>query len=389
MFRIRILTKFYLQVCLNCRLTCHKKCLNKTLKCNKISLHYNGKQRLFGVPLAVLCYYSADKCILPQQIEELFCKIEIHGLYSEGLYRKSAVSSKIKDLKEKLETGLKNIDIDVYNVHVLANTLKLFLREMSEPLLSYDLYDDFLRAADLDDNNDRIQTIISLTKNLQSSHQILFERLIFHLALVAYKEQYNRMSTSSLAIVFAPCILRTNRCIPAQESLYDIGRQTKCIEALIVQKMQNIKNTLNNIDTLDIATNTASEKLLSLRCSKSVSYESEHKSIPSAFESNAEEMLLEGHIEELIKEKTQLTLNLPNLMRTTSDDDLLSTDIEYDNESLDDFKDGYKKHRKLYKTISKELAEPDDNLVSFKNENNFKNKNCEFGYCIDKIDMEA
>lgn len=352
-------------------------------------MHYNGKHRLFGVPLAVLCYYSADKCILPQQIEELFCKIEIHGLYSEGLYRKSAVSSKIKDLKEKLETGLKNIDIDVYNVHVLANTLKLFLREMSEPLLSFDLYDDFLRAADLDDNNDRIQTIISLTKNLQSSHQILFERLIFHLALVAYKEQYNRMSTSSLAIVFAPCILRTNRCIPAQESLYDIGRQTKCIEALIVQKMQNIKNTLNNIDTLDIATNTASEKLLSLRCSKSVSYESEHKSIPSAFESNAEEMLLEGHIEELIKEKTQLTLNLPNLMRTTSDDDLLSTDIEYDNESLDDFKDGYKKHRKLYKTISKELAEPDDNLVSFKNENNFKNKNCEFGYCIDKIDMEA
>lgn len=372
---------------MNCKLTCHKKCLSKTLKCNKISLHYN-KQRLFGLPLAVLCYYSAEKCILPQQIEELFCKIEIHGLYSEGLYRKSAVSSKIKDLKDKLENGLKNIDIDIYNVHVLANTLKLFLREMSEPLLSFDLYDDFLRAADLDNNNDRIQTILSLTKNLQSSHQILFERLIFHLALVAYKEQYNRMSTSSLAIVFAPCILRTNRCIPAQESLYDIGRQTKCIEALIIQKMQNIKNTLNNIDTLDIATNTASERLSTLRGSKCVNHESEHKSISNAFESNVEEMLLEGHIEELIKEKTQLTLNLPILMRTSSDDDLLSTDVEYDNESLDEFRENYKKHGKLYKTISNELSDADHNIISFKNENNFKKKNCEFGYCIDKVDIE-
>uniref|UniRef100_A0A336KNQ0 CSON011773 protein n=1 Tax=Culicoides sonorensis TaxID=179676 RepID=A0A336KNQ0_CULSO len=346
------------------------------LKCNKISLRANEQQKLFGVPLSLLCHYDEGKCTLPQQLEELFCKIEIHGLYSEGLYRKSAVSSKIRDFKEKLENGLKNIDVQVYSVHVLANTLKLFLREMPEPLLTFDLYDDFLRAAELVDNNDRIQTIILLTKNLQSSHQILFERLIFHLALVANKQQYNRMSTSSLAIVFAPCILRTNRCIPAQDSLNDIGRQTKCIEAIIMQKIQNIKNTLNNIDSLDVATNTASERLNILRGSKFLS--DENKDSAASITSNAEELLLEDHIEELIKEKTQLTLNLPTLVRINSDEDLLSTEFDYDNESSDEFKESYKK---CGRNINNGSANP-----TYQNENNLRTTNCEFGYCIDKVE---
>lgn len=371
-------------MCLNCRLTCHKKCVSKTLKCNKISLHYNGKQKLFGVPLSVLCYNNAEKNTLPQQIEELFYKIEINGLYTEGIYRKSAVTSKIMDLKHKLENGLKNIDIDEYNVHVLTNTLKLFLRETPEPLLSFDLYDDFLRAADLDDNCDRVQTIISLTQNLPSAHQIFFERLIFHLALVAYKEQYNRMSTGSLAIVFAPCILRTNRCIPVQESLSDIGRQTKCIEVLIVQKMQNIKNTLTNIDTLDIATNTASERLNTLRVSKMQVFKTEFNTVSGPLETNVEEKMLEGHIEELIKEKTQLTLNLPNLMRSTSDEDFLSTDLEYDNESSDENKDCNKIHNSIHSTTSSDILYINSNIRCYTDNHDSKKKNCKFGYCIDK-----
>lgn len=47
-----------------------------------------------------------------------------------------------------------------------------------------------------------------------------------------------------------------------------------------------------------------------------------------------EEAILMGHIEEIQKEKALLTSALPSLTRTTSDDDLLSTDM--DDGSLDD-----------------------------------------------------
>lgn len=227
------------------------------------------------------------------------------------------------------------VDFDDYNIHVLANVLKLYLRDMPEPLLTFDRYDDFLRTSELSETADRVSTLMSLIKKLPPPHHALLERLIFHLALVAHQEKNNRMSASSLAIVFAPCVLRTNRQIPAQDSLNDIGRQTKCIETLITQKMLNVKTTLADIDTLDNAEHTASKRLTTIRRSKVFTPE-ELSPRPSHLESETEEMLLEDHIEEIKKEKAILTSTLPSLARANSDDDLLSTDMDGEGGSLDD-----------------------------------------------------
>lgn len=260
----------------------------------------------------------------------------MHGLYAEGLYRKSGVSSKIKELQRKMNE-LGEIDYDSYNVHVLTNVLKTFLRDLPEPLLTFDRYDDFLRAADLSDESDRVQTLLSLIKKLPPAHHALLERIVFHLARVAQREEYNRMSASSLAIVFSPCVLRTNRPLPAQDSLNDISRQTRCIETIITQKMLNIKSTLADIDTLDTAAHTATTRLSTLRSSKVFTQEDFNATSRVGRESaEAEEMLLEGHIQEIKKEKALLTSTLPSLARANSDDDLLSTDLDGEGGSLDD-----------------------------------------------------
>lgn len=273
---------------------------------------------------------------IPTRIDQLITKIEMHGLYAEGLYRKSGVSSKIKELQKKMNE-LGDIDYDSYNVHVLTNVLKTFLRDLPEPLLTFDRYDDFLRAADLSDDSDRVQTLLSLIKKLPPAHHALLERIVFHLARVAQREEYNRMSASSLAIVFSPCVLRTNRPLPAQDSLNDISRQTKCIETIITQKMLNIKSTLADIDTLDTAAHTASTRLSTLRSSKVFTQEEFNATARAGRESaEAEEMLLEGHIQEIKKEKALLTSTLPSLARANSDDDLLSTDLDGEGGSLDD-----------------------------------------------------
>lgn len=290
--------------------------------------------------MAALC--AADGGVkIPIQIEQLITKIEIHGLYAEGIYRKSGVNSKIKELKARMSENPNSteMDFDSYNVHVLTNVLKSFLREMPEPLLTFDRYDDFLRAADLSDTSDRVQTLLSLVKKIPVTHHALLERLVFHLALVAQREQYNRMSASSLAIVFAPCVLRTNRIVPAQDSLNDISRQTKCMETLITQKMLNVKSTLADIDTLDTAAHTATTRLSTLRSSKIFSPE-ELASRQANMDSEAEETLLEGHIQEIKKEKALLTSTLPSLARASSDDDLLSTDLDGEGGSLDDLSIG-------------------------------------------------
>lgn len=104
---------------------------------------------------------------------------------------------------------------------------------MSEPLLTFEYYENFITAANLENDNDRITTLYDILKKLPSPNYDLMERLVFHLARVALHEETNRMSSSSLAIVFAPCVLRTNKRVPAQESLHDITSQTRCIETII------------------------------------------------------------------------------------------------------------------------------------------------------------
>lgn len=294
--------------------------------------------RLFKVPLTQLCASEGNGTKIPIRIDQLITKIEMHGLYAEGLYRKSGLSSKIKELQRKMnEPNNGEIDYESYNVHVLTNVLKTFLRDLPEPLLTFDRYDDFLRAADLSDESDRVQTLLSLIKKLPPAHHALLERIVFHLARVAQREEYNRMSASSLAIVFAPCVLRTNRPLQAQDSLNDISRQTKCMETIITQKMLNIKTTLADIDTLDTAAHTATTRLSTLRSSKVFTQEEFTATSRAGRESaEAEEMLLEGHIQEIKKEKALLTSTLPSLARATSDDDLLSTDLDGEGGSLDD-----------------------------------------------------
>lgn len=85
---------------------------------------------------------------------------------------------------------------------------------------------------------------------------------------VALYENKNRMNANSLAIVFAPCILRTNKNRQVQESLCDVGRQTTCIETIVLSQLKKVKETLSNIETLDSEAHSFANRLHSIRSSK-------------------------------------------------------------------------------------------------------------------------
>ncbi|CAL1678035.1 unnamed protein product [Lasius platythorax] len=334
-------------VCQNCKLTCHKKCYTKaTSECGKDgSLHETNSRKVFGVPLYKL---DCGDGKVPLVVDRLITTIEMHGLYTEGIYRKSGVSSKVRELKVKMDEGdLEKVDFENYQVHVLAAVLKSFFRDMPEPLLTYEYYDDFLHAANLTDPHDRISTLFAILKKLPKPNYDLMERLIVHLARVARHEVDNRMSPSALAIVFAPCILRTNRTLPAQDSLQDVGRQTRCVETIVHEKLRVVRATLADINTLESACHTATHRLSSLRSSKIFSPEELNAVALSAAgragamdrdrdRGDEEEALLVDHIQEIQKEKALLTSTLPSLTRASSDDDLLLSATDLDDGSLDD-----------------------------------------------------
>lgn len=58
--------------------------------------------RQFGVELSRL---TSEERAVPLLVEKLINYIEMHGLYTEGIYRKSGSTNKIKELRQGLDTG--------------------------------------------------------------------------------------------------------------------------------------------------------------------------------------------------------------------------------------------------------------------------------------------
>ncbi|XP_077291257.1 unconventional myosin-IXa-like isoform X3 [Arctopsyche grandis] len=336
-------------ICQTCKLTSHKKCYLKVAthcrRDNSMLVMESGGGRVFGVPLFKL---STGDGKVPVVVDRLVTTIELYGLYTEGIYRKSGVSSKVKELKVLLDESPEDTVnlLEGYPVHVLTSVLKGFFREMPEPLLTFDFYDDFILAANLIDPQDRVATLFDILKKLPKPNFDLMERLIFHLARVALNEEANRMGPGALAIVFAPCILRTCKPLPAQVSLHHITNQTTCVETILIERLRTVRTTLADIATLESACHTATHRLSSLRCSKiftpeELTIQQGSTIVPISGDippppQNEEEALLVDHIQEIKKEKAILTSALPSLTRATSDDDLLSTDLDGESGSLDD-----------------------------------------------------
>ncbi|KAG9509135.1 Unconventional myosin-IXb [Fragariocoptes setiger] len=310
-------------VCNDCKLTCHKKCLPKVIvSCRDNSLIQQGK-KVFGSSLERLV--KEDERV-PAVLEQLMSAIEMKGLYVEGLYRKSATTSKINELKQRLEEDRANVDLDSYGIHVLTAVLKSFFREMPEPLMTFQLYDDFLWSTAITDLQERYQVIYSHINKLSRVNYDVLERLIFHLARVALNEHANRMSASSLAIVFAPCVLRTDKPMQAQDSFDDIRKQTICLECLISERMKEVRKTLVEIEALDSATHSAESQLNNIRRSK-VNVRAISKQPDSQMNSTAleEEARLTLQIQNLQSEKSHLTNMLPSFRMASagSEDDLV------------------------------------------------------------------
>lgn len=52
-----------------------------------------------------VCRLVSDKNPVPMVLEMLLEHVEMHGLYTEGIYRKSGSANRMKELHQKLETG--------------------------------------------------------------------------------------------------------------------------------------------------------------------------------------------------------------------------------------------------------------------------------------------
>ncbi|XP_078064613.1 rho GTPase-activating protein 15-like [Mustelus asterias] len=97
------------------------------------------------------------------------------------------------------------------DVHVVTGALKMFFRELPEPLFPYQTFEEFMTAVKLPDHSERLQNIKNLVQNLPRPNQETMKAMFKHMRKVIEHSHVNRMSAQSLAIVFGPTLLRPEK----------------------------------------------------------------------------------------------------------------------------------------------------------------------------------
>lgn len=124
-----------------------------------------------------------------------------------GIFRVSAANSEVTKLREAFNSGndsvIEDLLSEMTDFHVASHLIKLFFRELPDPLLRYDCYNRFIEC---EDDVDKISEVIS---TLPRENILTLRCLMEFLSKVASHEEENMMGPSNLAIVFGPTILRS------------------------------------------------------------------------------------------------------------------------------------------------------------------------------------
>uniref|UniRef100_A0AAQ4RA33 BCR activator of RhoGEF and GTPase n=1 Tax=Gasterosteus aculeatus aculeatus TaxID=481459 RepID=A0AAQ4RA33_GASAC len=157
---------------------------------------------VFGIKISAVTKRERSK--VPYIVRQCLEEIERRGMEEVGIYRVSGVATDIQALKTAFDTNHKDVSVMMseMDVNAIAGTLKLYFRELPEPLFTDDLYPT------LSDSVAKESCMLNLLLSLPEPNLVTFLFLLDHLKRVAEKEGINKMSLHNLATVFGPTLLR-------------------------------------------------------------------------------------------------------------------------------------------------------------------------------------
>ncbi|XP_055556391.1 T-cell activation Rho GTPase-activating protein-like [Falco cherrug] len=155
---------------------------------------------LFGQPLAALC---GEDNTLPRPIQELLAVLHQEGPTTEGIFRRAAGGTELRQLREALDRGTE-VDVGSQPALLLAVILKEFLRSIPTKLLVIDLYEDWMAAMERASKQAKVEELKAVADKLPVANLLLLKRLMALLQHIGHNAATSRMSCSNLAICIGP-----------------------------------------------------------------------------------------------------------------------------------------------------------------------------------------
>lgn len=240
--------------CEECCLACHKKCLETlAIQCGHKKLQ--GRLQLFGQDFGQAARGTPDG--VPFIVKKCVCEIERRALRTKGIYRVNGVKTRVEKLCQAFENGKELVELSQASPHDISNVLKLYLRQLPEPLISFRLYHELVGLAkdslkaeaeakaasrscpDMAESEAVAMAMVGrlreLLRDLPSENKASLQYLLQHLRRIVEVEQDNKMTPGNLGIVFGPTLLRPRptEATVSLSSLVDYPHQARVVETLI------------------------------------------------------------------------------------------------------------------------------------------------------------
>ncbi|KAI1301873.1 Rho GTPase-activating protein 1 [Halotydeus destructor] len=159
-----------------------------------------------------------------------------NSLATEGIFRRSASAKTVKELQAQFNSGAE-VDFAQFNdqsIHLAAVILKSFFRELEEPVLTYELYDDVIDFQQISGGGHHHIEKLAVAKSLvlqrlPEDNYKLLKYLVKFLVKVMDRSDLNKMTASNLAIVFGPNLLWSENKQASLTSLTNINHFTEFI----------------------------------------------------------------------------------------------------------------------------------------------------------------
>lgn len=217
-----------------------------------------GSRRVFGVDLTE--QLERDGVAVPPVLALCAEAVEAVALDTRGIYRVSGIASRVQRLKRRFDDDWTRVNLfepvppdpndpdapgvgEPEDINNVSSCLKLWLRELPEPLLTFGLYEEFVEGSKIGDDWQRQIRLHGLINELPDANYATLKALMQHLSNIRAHESTNQMGLQNLGIVFGPTLLSTpipRNMPPAQAererdqiNFRDMSAQCRVIETIL------------------------------------------------------------------------------------------------------------------------------------------------------------
>jgi len=171
------------------------------------SIPFDGNTNLFGAPLEVIAS-RLNATPIPIVITDCVDYLKGHGIMEQGIFRLSGSAQEIKLFQQSYDSG-KIVSLGYVKDHnTISGLLKLFVRTLPNPLLTHELYDNYLEVGKANIPEDqKVAKFKAISETLAPAHKPVAAYFFKFLHEVSLYTTENLMGYENLSIVFGPVTL--------------------------------------------------------------------------------------------------------------------------------------------------------------------------------------